>query len=84
MATQSLEGLMDEQTFKSKIFQAEVMRNIEHRPDYWAGYCRGLQRAFHGEEFGTEEEHAHWISLADKGDLQSHERGCGYLDGLSS
>ena len=39
---------MDEQTFKSKIFQAEVMRNIEHRPDYWAGYCRGLQRAFHG------------------------------------
>ena len=80
MGKKSKEHLSD----KSKIFQAEVMRNIEHRPDYWAGYCRGLQRAFHGEEFGTEEEHARWISLADKGDLQSHERGCGYLDGLSS
>ena len=75
---------MDEQTYKSKIFHAEVMRDIENRPDYWAGYCRGLQRAFHGEQFGTEEEHAHWISLADQGDMQSYERGHGYLDGLSS
>ena len=47
---------MDEQTFKSKIFHAEVMRDIENRPDYWAGYCRGQQRAFHGKRFGTEEE----------------------------
>ena len=78
------EEFMDIQTFKSKIFQAEVMRGIESRPDYWAVYCRGLQRALHGEQFGTEQEHAHWISLADKGDLQSHERGRGYLDGLSS
>ena len=78
------EGLMDVQTFKSKVFHAEVMRDIENRPDYWAGYCRGLQRAFHGEQFGTEEEHALWSSLADRDDMQNHERGCGYLDGLAS
>jgi len=75
---------MDEQTFKSKIFHAEVMRDIQNRPDYWAGYCRGLQHAFHGKQFGTEQEHAHWTSLADKGDIQSHDRGCGYLDGLGN
>jgi hypothetical protein len=73
---------MDEQTFKSKIFHAEVMRDIEDRPDYSAGYCRGLQRAFHGEQFGTEAEHVHWSSLADREDMQDHERGRGYLDGL--
>ena len=78
------EGLMDVQTFKSRIFHAEVMRNIERRHDYWAGYCRGLQRAFHGELFGTKEEHALWSSLTELPDEQSQERGRGYLDAIES
>ena len=76
--------------------QAYGTKSKEHLSEWVAGrfvvvetdkrdrYGRGVQRAFHGEQFGTEQEHAHWISLADKGDMQSHERGCGYLDGLSS
>jgi len=78
------EEVMDIQTFKFKIFQAEVMRGIESRPDYWAGYCRGLQRALHGEQFGTKEEHALWSSLTELPDEQSKERGRGYLDALES
>jgi hypothetical protein len=76
--------------------QAYGTKSKEHLSEWVAGrfvvvetdkrdrYGRGVQRAFHGEQFGTEQEHAHWISLADKGDMQSHERGRGYLDGLSS
>ena len=75
---------MDMQTFKSKIFHAEVMRNIENRRDYWAGYCRGLQRAFHGKQFDTEEEHAFWSSLTELPDVQSRARGRGYLDAIES
>jgi len=78
------EGLMDVHTFTSKIVHAEVMRNIEHRPGYWAGYCRGLQRAFHGEQFGTKEEHALWSSLTELPDEPSQERGRGYLDAIES
>jgi len=76
---------MDEQTFKSKIFHAEVMCDIGDRPDYWAGYCHGLRCAFHSERVGTEEEeHARWSSLTELPDEQSQERGRGYLDAIIS
>ena len=75
---------MDEQTFNAKIYHAEVMRDISDRPDYWAGYCRGLRRAFHGERFGTEEEHVLWSSFYELPDEQCRERGRGYLDAIES
>ena len=76
---------MDEQTFKSKIFHAEVMCDIGGRPDYWAGYCHGLRCTFHSERVGTEEEeHARWSSLTELPDEQSQERGRGYLDAIGS
>jgi hypothetical protein len=75
---------MDESTFKSTMFYAEVMRSTENRPDYWAGYRRGLRRAYHGDRFGTEEEHILWSSLADSDDRQRSECGLGYLDGLAA
>jgi hypothetical protein len=49
---------MHESTFKSKLLHAEIMSDVDGRSDYWRGYTRGLQRAFHGEQFGTEAEHA--------------------------
>jgi hypothetical protein len=54
------------------------MEEIHNRPDYWRGYARGLQRTFHGEGFGTEEEHQAWLSLSDSNDPVDQERGVGY------
>ena len=48
--------------------------------DYWAGYQRGLRRAFHGERFGTDAEHQLWLSLSD----DRAELGRGYRDGLTA
>ncbi len=32
---------------------------------WWAAYIRGLHRARDGENFGTPEEHAHWLGRKD-------------------
>lgn len=76
---------MTEQKFKSEMRRAEAMRrDAEHeRAEYWAGYIRGLRRAYHGEKFGTPEEHARWLSCINDGDEQHKQRGQGYHDGLA-
>lgn len=73
---------MDEPTFNAKLLHAEIMLDIDGRADYWTGYRRGLQRAFHGEQFGTDAEHQYWLALADRDDEQSEDRGVGYFHGL--
>ena len=73
---------MDQQTFKSKLFYCEVMLETENRPDYWTGHIRGLRRAYHGEQFGTDAEHALWLSLSISDDTSRSELGRGYRDGL--
>jgi hypothetical protein len=50
--------------------------------DYLAGYQRGLRRTYHGKAFGTEEEHAKYLSLVDDIDPARVELGRGYRDGL--
>jgi hypothetical protein len=56
----------------------ELARNIGG--EYAAGYCRGLRR-YHDECYGTDMEHAAWMTLAQ--DLRADERGQGYLDGIA-
>jgi hypothetical protein len=76
---------MTEQKFKSEMRRAETMRRDAEpeRAEYWAGYIRGLRRAYHGENFGTEAEHKRWISCVNDRDEQHKQRGQGYLDGLA-
>lgn len=53
-------------TFVSLMRRADTMRRAENDPeraDWWAGYIRGLRRAHHGEQFGTQSEHEMWMSL---------------------
>jgi hypothetical protein len=51
----------------------------------WQRYERGLRRQYHGDKFGTPQEHALWLSLADDGsDPSSRERGQSYRDGLAA
>lgn len=73
--------------------QAEFFRNLSaaiglkiltRNPSFYDGYIRGLRRCYHGENFGTEEEHREWMSLADEtGDEKSKISGLGYRQGLS-
>ena len=70
--------------FESKMLKAQTFRKLGKRPDYWAGFIRGLRRRYHGENFGTSEEHELWMRLAADagGDESRHERGIGYRDGF--
>jgi hypothetical protein len=77
---------MTEQKFRSEMRRAEAMRKTCYDPmmsDYWAGYIRGLRRAYHGENFGTPEEHALWLAAVNSEDKSRKQRGRGYSDGLA-
>ena len=79
---------MTEKKFRSEMRRAKtMMENSNHtdvfNADYWAGYQRGLRRAYHGENFGTADEHARWLSLVERDDERSRRRGQGYRDGIA-
>lgn len=71
--------------FKALMTKARTQSSLGHQPNYWHGYERGLRRGFHGDRFGTEQDHKLWLSLvADGVDAAEQERGRGYRDGLSA
>jgi len=77
---------MTEQKFKSEMRRARTMQETSDDPmrsEYWAGYQRGLRRAYHGKKFGTEAEHASWSAAINSLDESRKQRGLGYADGLS-
>ena len=76
---------MEESRFLSLMTKARTHSYLGGSPDYWHGYQRGLRRGYHGELFGTDDEHRYWMRLADDGsDKAGRERGRGYRDGLSA
>jgi len=73
-------------TFASLMRRADTLRRVEPDParnDWWAGYMRGLRRAHHGENFGTEAEHELWLSASESPDPQRAALGRGYRAGLT-
>jgi hypothetical protein len=75
---------MTENKFRSEMMKAQTFKTIELDPDrasYWVGYMRGLRRAYHGEKFGSADEHKKWMSLFY--DSTRSEMGRGYRDGLN-
>jgi DNA-binding transcriptional regulator YiaG len=53
---------MDQKKFKSLLSIARSMQMIDSdRSYFWRGFRRGLQRNYHGENFGTAEEHERWM-----------------------
>jgi hypothetical protein len=78
---------VNEAKFQSEVQRAETMRRLATDPmeaEYYAGFIRGLRRAYHGERFGTEAEHALWLALADSEDASRAAEGRGYRDGLKT
>jgi hypothetical protein len=72
---------MNEQEFKTQMAKAKTMRQLGDKPDYWAGFERGLRRGYH-KEFGTDAEHILWLGQVDD-DEARRQRGEGYRDALS-
>ena len=73
---------INEKNFKSLMMQAKTFQKLGEDQDYWMGYQRGLRRAFHGGNFGTEQEHELWLAQVDSTDASRRQRGEGYRDGL--
>jgi len=72
---------MDFERFKKEMARAENMAKME-KENYWRGYQRGLRRAYHGENFGTPEEHEKFLNAANSPDERQKETGRGYADAL--
>ena len=73
---------MNQKQFERELHKARALKS--ENPDYWAGYARGLRRRYHRENFGTDDEHALWMSMANDDDRSRSERGRGYRDGYIS
>jgi hypothetical protein len=74
---------MNQQDFEMEMRKAKGLGGVDpDRQDFWAGYARGLRRAYHGENFGTREEHEKWWSLVDDDDVSRRQRGEGYRAGF--
>jgi len=72
---------MEENIFRREMARVEGLNGIDPGlTHYFTGYKRGLRRAFHGEKFGTQEEHEKWLSLVD--DDSRRRMGLGYRHGL--
>lgn len=72
--------------FASLMRRADTLRRHESDPiksDWWAGYMRGLRRAHHGDNFGTEAEHQLWLSASESTDPSRAALGRGYQAGLT-
>ena len=72
---------MDESKFKSEMAKAKTFHDLGENTDYWRGYMRGLRRRYHGENFGTNEEHQLWLTA--NGDETRRQRSQGYRDGFN-
>ncbi len=75
---------MTEKQFQSNAKAADTFRRLSQYPedDFWAGYIRGLRRHYHGEKFGTENEHLLWLASVNSADEDRQMRGRGYHAGL--
>jgi len=72
---------MNEERFKTLMLRAKTFQGITD-PEYWRGFQRGLRRLYHGENFGTEEEHRVWDGLVkERGELNRRQLGEGYRAG---
>lgn len=70
---------MTKQKFQRLMNMAKTFQKIDSdRSEYWAGFQRGLRRNFHGENFGTEDEHEKWMNPGD----HRKQLGTGYRAGF--
>lgn len=72
--------------YASLMHRASLQRRLETDPlraAWWDGYVRGLRRAHHGEEFGSEADHERRVLAADSRNVLRAAMGRGYCAGLT-
>jgi hypothetical protein len=73
--------------FANLMRRADTLRRINRddplKLSWWTGYMRGLRRAYHGEQFGTDAEHELWLSAIESTNEISAALGRGYRAGLT-
>lgn len=79
---------MTEQEFKTNSRDADTFRRLSNPPEvyFWEGYRRGFSRHYHGEIYGTADEHATWMKMMwthGTRDQKSRYRGLGYQCGFA-
>ena len=75
---------MTESQYKSAYIKAEAMYQTSSSLDshYWRGYMRGLRRGYHGDHFGTDEEHRQWWNAGTMGAPIREQLQSGYRDAI--
>jgi len=75
--------MMTERQFKHEMSKAKTFYELEpEKSSYWKGYQRGLRRNYHGDAFGTEEEHRLYMEAFESQDSERKRLGEGYRDAL--
>lgn len=69
---------LDETTFRRVRVEFELLLTSLD-PEYLDGYRCGLRRAYHGDRFGTPEEHRRWLAATG----YREARGQGYRHWLA-
>lgn len=77
---------MDEKRFQPLLGMARAFQRVDpDRADFWQGFQRGLRRLYHGEKFGTSDEHQKFLNCRNgeyRRDLQTGYRAGYYRDQL--
>ena len=76
---------MTEDEFKTSMRAAQKFESMAaqpHESEFWSGFQRGLRRLYHGENFGTENEHILWMALADSPYESRRMKGRDYRAGF--
>lgn len=71
---------MTRSQFEHLMMKARAFQRAGDRTEFWTGFQRGLRRRFHGDQFGTPEEHVKWMSLVS--DETRKDLGLGYRLGF--
>lgn len=78
---------MTKREFQINLNGAETFRRLAESNElsFWEGYLRGVRRHYHGEIFGTDDEHALWMNLLTNrtSDTRRRYRGLGYQCGFN-
>lgn len=76
---------MTKKEYDQEMLRAKTIRQEQpEKEDYYAGYMRGLRRAYSGGGFGVDREHNHWMNLIYSTKAKQQARGQGYHDGLQA
>lgn len=76
--------MLTQDQFDKQMTYAQTQKSLVDATNqhYWTGYMRGLRRSFHGDNFGTPEDHQTYWGFFESLDPDRKQLGTGYRDGF--